>query len=188
LNGVLLLLEARGLFLSLPKRKWRALVFYTQLSNMLTVMASLLLMLFGQPAWVTAMRYLSVCMMVMTFFVTACVLVPMGGDPRKLLGSGSGLYHHVLCPVLTTVSYFAFERHAASALIVLPVAVTLLYGLVMLWLNAKHFVDGPYPFFRVHHQSAAATVLWMAALMLAMGGISALVCLAAGPGGGSGTA
>ena len=26
-------------------------------------------------------------------------------------------------------------------------------------------VDGPYPFFRVHHQSVMATTLWMAALI-----------------------
>ena len=114
-------------------------------------------------------------MLVMTFFVTACVLIPMGGDPKKLLWSGSGLFHHVLCPLLSTVSYIFFENHAGLIWLWLPPAVTLIYGLTLLYLNGKEIVDGPYPFFRVRHQSALATVLWMTALMAAVSGISALV-------------
>ena len=91
---IVLLLEIRGLSLSLPGRKWMALVFYTQLSNLVTEVSALLLLLFGQPYAVTVLRYLSTCMLVMTFFVTTCVLVPMGGNPKKLLWSGNGLYHH----------------------------------------------------------------------------------------------
>ena len=81
-------------------------------------------------------------MLVMTFFVTTCVLIPMGGDPKKLLWSGNGLYHHVLCPILSTISYVFAERH--SGMIWLPVIVTLVYGLVMLYLNGIRKVDGPY--------------------------------------------
>ena len=121
--------------------------------------------------WVTVLRYLSNCMLVMTFFVTTCVLIPMGGDPKKLLWSGNGLYHHVLCPIVSTASYVFAEQH--SGMIWLPVIVTLVYGLVMLYLNGIRKVDGPYPFFRVHYQSAMATVLWMVALMAVMTGISA---------------
>ena len=171
----ILLLEVRGLSLSLPGRKWMSLVFYTQLSNLITAFSALLLAVFGQPAWITALRYLSTCMLVMTFFVTTCVLIPMGGDPKKLLWSGNGLYHHVLCPVISTVSYLFAEDHALAGLIWLPVLTTLIYGLVMLCLNGIRKVDGPYPFFRVHHQSAAMTVLWMIGLMAVMAGISWLV-------------
>lgn len=168
---IVLLLEARGLSLSIADRKWKILVFYTQLSNLVTTVSALLLVVLGQPMWVTALRYLSTCMLAMTFFVTTCVLIPMGGDPKKLLWSGNGLYHHVLCPILSTISYVFAERH--SGLIWLPVVITLVYGLVMLYLNGVRKVDGPYPFFRVHHQSVMATVLWMAVLMAVMAGISA---------------
>ena len=37
-------------------------------------------------------------------------------------------------------------------------------GLVMMYLNYRECFDGPYPFFRVNHQSRLATVLWMAGL------------------------
>ncbi len=158
-------------------RKWMNFVFYTQLSNFLTLLSSTAYLIAGgDAAW---FRYLSVCMMVMTALVTAFILVPMGGDPKQLLWGGNGLYHHVLCPVITTVSYLFFEPRVGLAWMWLPVAVTLVYGLIMLWLNWKRAVDGPYPFFRVHNQSAGATVIWTAALVGAIGVISALLCLGA---------
>jgi len=53
--------------------------------------------------------------------------------------------------------------------------ITLVYGLVMLYLNWVKKVDGPYPFFRIHNQSTATTVLWMTVLFAAVSGISAAV-------------
>ena len=172
---IILLLEIRGLSLSLSGRKWMILIFYTQLSNLITTLSATLLLFLGQPYWVTVLRYISTCMLVMTFFVTTCVLIPMGGSAKKLLWSGNGLYHHVLCPVISTASYIIVEMHAAGSLIWLPAVITLAYGIVMLCLNGLRKVDGPYPFFRVHYQSVAATVLWMAILFAAVTGISAAV-------------
>ena len=60
---IVLLLEARGLSLSIADRKWKILVFYTQLSNLVTTVSALLLVVLGQPMWVTALRYLSTCML-----------------------------------------------------------------------------------------------------------------------------
>ncbi len=181
LNAVLVAMELWS-FRLVRHRKWKNLVFYTQISNLITFLSSAAFLIAGAAgmagnAPVTALRYLSVCMMVMTALVTACILVPMGGDPKVLLWSGNGLYHHVLCPVITTISYVFFELHAGTDLLWLPVTVTLVYGLVMLWLNWKRTVDGPYPFFRVRNQSATATVIWMAALVGMIAAISAVVCL-----------
>lgn len=69
--------------------------------------------------------------------------------------------------------------HAGQELIWLPVVLTFLYGMIMLYLNGKEIVDGPYPFFRVRSQSAAKTVLWMAVLTAVIAGISVLVCFCA---------
>ena len=176
---VVLLLEIRGLSLSLPSRKWKALIFYTQLSNLATAASVFLLLFFGQPLWITVFRYLSSCMLVLTFFVTTCVLIPMGGDAKTLLWSGNGLYHHVLCPVISTANYIIAEKHAGSGWIWLPVALTFIYGMVMLYLNGIRKVDGPYPFFRVHDQSVTATILWMCVLLAVMTGFSVLVWLLA---------
>ena len=81
---------------------------------------------------------------------------------RRLMLSGNGLYHHTLCPVLSVISYVLWEGH--SAVWQVPVAITFVYGIVMMYLNYRECFDGPYPFFRVNHQSRLATVLWMAGL------------------------
>ena len=172
---IVLLLEVRGLSISISRKKWCVLIFYTQLSNMVTAVSVFFLVIMGQHLWITNIRYLSTCMLVMTFLVTICVLIPMGGDAKKLLWSGNGLYHHVLCPMIATISYLLFENHAGRMMILLPVLVTLAYGLIMLYLNAKRKIDGPYPFFRVHEQSLKATVVWIIVLILIITGISALV-------------
>lgn len=172
---IILLLEIRGQSLSITDRKWMVLIFYTQLSNLVTTASALLLLIIGQPYFVTVLRYLSTCMLVMTFLVTTCVLIPMGGDPKKLLWSGNGLYHHVLCPIISTASYILAENHAGRNLIWLPAIITLVYGLVMLYLNWVKKADGPYPFFRIHNKSAAATVLWMTVLFAVVSVISVIV-------------
>ena len=86
--------------------------------------------------------------------------------------TNSGLYHHLLCPILSTASYVLWEAH--STVWFVPVILTFIYGMIMLYLNGKGKVDGPYPFFRVRQQSALATVLWMAALT----GVITLIALA----------
>ena len=159
-NIIIIILELIGLSLSAKRRGWRIFVFYTQLSNMVSLLSSVCFLLAGEKAaW---LRYVSTCMLTMTFVVTLLILVPMGAGFKKMMLTGSGLYHHTLCPILSVASYLLWERHAFSWLI--PVVFTFLYGMVMLYLNGKGVVDGPYPFFRVRQQSAFATVVWMAAL------------------------
>ena len=179
ISVIVISLEIRSIPLSVDATKFRSLAYYTRLSNIATLISSFMLLIFGQIRAVTAVRYLAVCMMVMTFFVMTCVLVPMGADPKRMLWSGSGLYHPVLCPVLTFLSYIIFEKHAGADLIWLPAAVTLAYGLTMIYLNWKKVYDGPYPFFKVHEQTPAKTVMWIAVLLAAVTLISALVWFAA---------
>ena len=175
---ILIALEIRSIPLSVDVYKLRSLAFYTRLSNIAALISSLLLCVFGQSHAVTVLRYLAVSMMVMTFFVTAFVLVPMGADAKRMLWSGSGLYHHILCPVITTFSYLVLEDHARAGFIWLPAAVTLGYGLTMLYLNWKKIYDGPYPFFKVHEQTAAKTVMWVAVLLASVTLISTFVWFA----------
>ena len=173
---IIVLLEACGLFLSIGERRWKVFAFYTQLSNIAAAISAALVLAFGETSFTVLLRYLSSCMLVMTFFVTACILIPMGGDPKLLLFSGNGLYHHLIIPIVSVESYLLIERHVqASTAILVPTVLTFLYGMIMLWLNYKDIFDGPYPFFRVKNQTAGATVLWMTALTGAIGLISLAV-------------
>lgn len=170
---IIVILEARGLFLSIGNRRWKVFAFYTQLSNIATAISAVLTLVFGETLFTILLRYLSSCMLAMTFFVTVCILVPMGGDPKMLLLSGNGLYHHLIIPIVSVGSYLLIERHVQSSIAALvPTALTFLYGMVMLWVNYKDIFDGPYPFFRVKNQSTGATIIWMAALTAAIGLIS----------------
>ena len=84
--------------------------------------------------------------------------------------SGNGLFHHTLCPAVSITSYMLWERH--SSMWMIPVAVTLVYGIVLLYLNHTEIVEGPYPFFRVHQQSVRATVIWMTVLTILIAAFS----------------
>ena len=153
----------------------QGLIFYTQLSNIVALISSLLLVIFGQGYVVGILRLLSVSMLTMTFFVTAFILVPMSGKLKEFMFSGSGLYHHLIIPVLSVLSYRFAEDRVSMGWIVLPVIVTLIYGIVMVCLNAAERVDGPYPFFQIKRIGAKATVLWMAVLLAVVGILSAAV-------------
>ena len=46
-------------------------------------------------------------------------------------------------------------------------------------MNYREYFDGPYPFFRVNHQSRMATVLWTAALTGMIAVIALVIRMAA---------
>ena len=150
----------------------KGFIYYTQISNILTLFSSALLVILGQRYFVEVARLLSVSMLVMTFFVTACILVPMSGKVKEFLFSGSGLYHHLLVPVLSFLSYRFAEDRAPLIWILLPIVITLVYGITMVFLNAAGRVDGPYPFFQIRRIGTLKTVLWMVVLIVVTGLLS----------------
>ena len=158
-NALVIMLELLGFRISIGDRRWKIFAYYTQISNLITLVSAIVYVITGRAAW---LRYTSACMLTMTFAVTLFILVPFGGGFQKLMLSGNGLYHHTLCPVLSVISYVLWEVHSAAWMI--PVAITFVYGIIMLFMNYKGWFDGPYPFFRVKYQSKMATVLWVAAL------------------------
>ncbi|MBQ8987101.1 MAG: hypothetical protein IJ100_07690 [Lachnospiraceae bacterium] len=170
---LVIILELLGFRISIADRKWKIFAYYTQISNLSTLASSLIFLFTDSAPW---LRYTSACMLTMTFIVTACILAPFGGGYRNLLLSGNGLYHHTLCPVLSVISYLFWEPHSSAWGI--PVAITFLYGITMLFMNWRGRFDGPYPFFRVRNQTPLATLLWMTALtaMITLISLAILLC------------
>jgi hypothetical protein len=167
---LVIILELLGFRISIADRKWKIFAYYTQISNLITLASSLIFLFTDSAPW---LRYTSACMLTMTFIVTACILAPFGGGFRNLLLSGNGLYHHTLCPVLSVISYLFWEPHSSAWGI--PVAITFLYGITMLFMNWRGRFDGPYPFFRVNHQSVTATIVWIIILFAVISVISLLL-------------
>ena len=153
------------------KHLLKSMIYYTQLSNVAALISAVLLLCFGPAEWIAVFRYLSVCLLIMTCLVTVFVL--------HLLWSRTGFFLHLVCPFLNTLSYVFLETHAKGS-VFLPPAATLLYGVIMLYMNYIEKVDGPYPFLRIRHQTKTATVIWIIVLLAAMGAISSAVALFAG--------
>ena len=177
INIAVIILEIIGLRMSISERKWKIFAYYTQISNIITLVSSVFFVVSQSSVVTITLRYLSSCMLTMTFLITLFVLVPMGGGFRKLMLSGNGLYHHTLCPMLSVTSYIIWEQH--SSLWILPTVLTFIYGIVMLIMNGKGLFDGPYPFFRVRNQSKLATVIWILVLIGIIAAISIGICNAA---------
>ncbi len=176
INLLIIIFELIALSKSLKRQTIKeSLVFYTQISNFITLVSSVLFVIFGQKNYVEVIRFLGVCMLIMTFFVTACILVPITKDVKGLLFSGSGLFHHLIVPIVSTCSYMFLEKRVGIKWIWLPVVVTLVYGLIMLYLNYIGKVEGPYPFFYIKQMGTKLTVIWMVCLMIVMSVISLLV-------------
>lgn len=140
------------------------LAFYTILSNIVTAISSVAFLIDRNATLTISLRYLSTVMLTMTVLVTLFVLVPAGAGFVNMMLSGNGLFHHTLTPLVSITSYIAWEQH--STMWPLPVAVTFIYGVVMLYVNYTGAFEGPYPFFMVHKQSVKATVIWMVALII----------------------
>ena len=175
-NIIIVVLEIIG-FSVCRSRGFEMLIFYTQLSNLVTLISSVCLIISRGSALTVTLRYLSTVMLTMTVLITLAVLIPMGAGFANMMLSGMGLFHHTLCPLISITSYMLWERH--SAMWGVPVAVTFVYGVAMLVLNNKGIVDGPYPFLRVRYQSVKATVIWMAALTMLITALSfGVTCIA----------
>ena len=176
-NCIVIILEIIGLRISISERHWKILAYYTQIANIITLISSVCLVVFGSGGFTCGLRYISTCMLTMTFLITLCVLVPMGGGFKKLMLSGNGLYHHTLCPIISVTSYIFLEKH--NSVILLPVLITFVYGITMINLNYLRKFDGPYPFFKVHKQSRETTLLWITVLITIITMISRVIELVA---------
>ena len=125
LNIILLILEVKALTITIPMHKKKIFIYYTQLSNMMASLAALCFVIFGPVPFAEALRYTGECMLIMTVFVTVCVLIPMGADPKIMLFSGSGKYVHLLCPLVSTISFFIFENKPQMIWMIIPCGITL---------------------------------------------------------------
>lgn len=156
-------------------------IFYTEDSNLLLLLASIFMVIAmlrrmksGEtvPQWVRAFRYITTCLVGVTFFTVVFILTPMmGGGLKYSLLEGSSLYLHFLCPVLAMILLIFFEKRpklpCKSAIwALIPTGI---YTLVLVPLNILRIVDGPYPFLRVYEQSIGMDLFWI--LVMGLGAL-----------------
>lgn len=176
LNLIIVIFEIIAFAICIKQRGIKKnFIYYTQISNVITLISSLLFVLLGGRTFVEVTRFLSVCMLIMTFLVTVLFLVPVTKDAKGLLFTGSGLFHHLIIPVMSTLSYMFLEKRVSIYWVWLPGAVTLVYGLIILYFNYTRQLEGPYPFFMIWKLGVKKTAIWMVCLMVVMTAISLLV-------------
>ncbi|MBO7336070.1 MAG: hypothetical protein J6U42_03940, partial [Lachnospiraceae bacterium] len=166
LNLLIVILESVALAKGRKKETQdKSFVRYGFIAQLLTLISSLLLVIFGQKAFVEVLRLVSVSMLVISCSVTLLILAPVSGKAKETIFSHGGFLKNLLIPVLSVLSYRFAEDKAPFLWILVPVVLTAIYGCTMLLLNAAGKIDGPYPFFRIKKIGTKAAALWMVVLM-----------------------
>ncbi len=167
-NALIIVLALAGLYLNRAMGT-KIFTYYTENSNILAGIAALLMLVFllmkkdisGIPTFVLLLKFTSVICLLVTFLVTAFVLMPQsvltGGSMPwwYFFIGGSMLYHHTLNPIAALLVFLFFEndkRFNKKKTIWCPVLITLFYGIVMLILNYLKITVGPYFFFLIYVQ------------------------------------
>lgn len=178
LNCAIVLAECVGISLSFMNHGWSSFEFYTEDSNYLAFLSCILMAYFLArnlrrgipiPRWAHVLRFVATSCLAVTFVVVVLVLAPwmtLQGEPgyQMMLLQGSMLFMHLVCPVLSLVSFALFESDEALTKHDVPYALvpTAIYACVSIVLNVTRTIEGPYPFLRVYQQPIWASVLWVA--------------------------
>ena len=156
-------------------------LYYTQLSNIVAVISSAMFIAFRRSeneklrTFIRGTRYLAACGLTMTFLVVMCFFVPFGTPQvvHNLLGKVNGFLHHLVCPVLSVMSYIFFEDGVKSReAVLIPFIATGIYSFTIYTLNFLRLAGAPYPFFEVYDHPAGELVLWFFGLMALVAGIA----------------
>lgn len=177
INILLVMLELIGCYLSIRRHGGRAFLFYTENSNYFALIVSLIFVVAGTfslvferkiPQCIIVLRYMATTCLLITFVVVCFILIPMFPTTTKfMLFEDSNLYQHLLCPILSTFSFFTFESgmQLNKKHLILGVLPTIVYGVIMVALNVANYVKGPYPFFCVYDLYWGSCVLFMSLIV-----------------------
>ena len=161
LNIIILLLELIGFGYTLYKSHSIAVEYYTNDSNLITMITSFLFIVFyrKKKEFIKDLRLLSTTLLTVTLLVVLFILCPMYNFNYKLLMFTDTFFiYHTLCPILSIISYIFFEEGSKKKY--LGLLFTIIYSLILIILNILKVVKGPYPFLEVVNQSIMMSIIW----------------------------
>ncbi len=184
-NVLLVIMEFIGLVLMVELYKSYNLhpfgwfKYYTQLSNIFSMLAALTVAIFtardlikntdSTLEIVRLLKFSSACCLTETLLVTMFVLAPMGmmGGFFPLMFEGPNLYHHFLCPIVSVLSLCVLDKGEKITLrhCVYSMVPTLIYGVVAVILNLTKVWHGPYPFLYVYEQPLYMSIIWAVVIL-----------------------
>ena len=160
-NSLIIILELIALIHYYNRVHTLSIEFYTMDSNILALITSLLFIIFINKdyEWIKDLRFITTSCLTVTFIVVVMVLCPMYNFNYQYFMFGDEmLYLHTLCPIISIISYIFFEKKSNKKY--LGVLVTIIYAIILIILNIKKIVDGPYPFLKVYEQPIYMSILW----------------------------
>ena len=109
------------------------------------------------------LRLMSLVSLMITFLVVLFILSFMVPLQFLFWGYyGTNLILHVICPLLLLYIYFKFDEKVKvnKYELIYNMIPTLIYAIILIILNIKGIVDGPYAFLRFNFQPLYQSVLW----------------------------
>lgn len=171
-NVLIVLFEIIGLILTIGVNKRISFEYYTEDSNILALIISLLFVIFSLnncklPKWLKVLKYSSTVCLSVTFFVVLFILTPMYNFNFKYMFFYNSLvFQHLLCPLLSIVTFVFFDDIGEISFkdVFLGLITTLIYSFILIILNIFDVVVGPYPFLMIKKQSIYASIIWFIVL------------------------
>ncbi len=184
-HSVIVIMEVFAILYSGSYQGTRLFIFFTELSNILGGVVSLIYVCFlianmkkgtELPEWLKVLRFVSASALALTFFTVICVLAPLASlEPGNTLhGSYIGyltykscIITHTFGPITVMLSFlllddFNTEKFKKVWFGIIP---TTLYVAVSITMNVLKKWYGPYPFLHVYEQPVWASVLWCFAML-----------------------
>lgn len=176
INSIIILFSTIGTIWEIWENGWGMLRYYTVDSNIFIAICCFL-DIFWQSRekkerviWIKNLKYIATCCMMLTFFVVVFILAPMGGVAGliQILTEGGLLFHHTLCPIAAIISYYRVDCkqfELKKYMTYLGMVPTVFYAIVVVILNIKKKIHGPYPFLYVYEQDIWVSVMWILVIL-----------------------
>ena len=165
INTAIVILEIIGFILVFNELGITSLEYYTEDSNLLLLISSIIFKIYLSknnelPSRFKSFRYLAIVSTTLTLIIVLTVLSwTTDFGLYHLLFNGSMLYHHTLCPILAILSFVFVEKYE-NLNTIHGLYFTIIYAIIMISLNVLKVVEGPYPFLLVYKQPIIHSIIW----------------------------
>ena len=173
LNIFIIIFEIIGITIYVMDNNYFDFTYYTHDSNVLALISSSIYLVYilkrkEIPKWLSLLKYATILSLTITFLMVIFVLLPIYNfDYNFIFFKGSMLYFHIICPILTIVSFIFFEKHNIDDKLsfIRSMYLSMAYLIIILILNINDVLKGPYPFLMVKQNPISDSVIWILSIL-----------------------